>query len=321
MNGSQLQELSALSSVNNTPSAFVILNPVAGNCTPTLRQAIQQHFRANHWQCEIYETSGQENIRDIVSKALRQKVSLIVAAGGDGTISSAVDGLVHSKVPLGIIPLGTGNIVAQELGLPLDPTAAYQLLTGKNTTTKIDVMQVGHQAFISHLSVGIYALIAQDTPPENKQRLGRLVYVWSALKKIMSHPTWRFKVTVDGQTRWVRASLIMVANAGTVGITPFRWGTNIRPDDGQIDVCIFRAKTLTDYLKIIWYALLNKHRQDDNISYLTATDQVEIVAHKPLPIRGDGEIIGQTPVQVQVVPQAVRVIVPLTQATRRAFPQ
>ena len=101
---------------------------------------------------------------------------------------------------------------------------------------------------------------------------------------------------------------------------PLRWGPHIRPDDGRIDVCVISARTVIDYLRVLWNLLRGQPKRNRNVRYLSATRSILISADRPLPVQADGEIIGETPVQVQVVPHAVRVIVPAARLTRPAAP-
>src|SRR5262249_32882951 len=103
---------------------------------------------------------------------------------------------------------------------------------------------------------------------------------------------------------------VVVANCGILGQPPFRWGPDIRIDDGRIDVCIVRARTLWDYVTLARHVVLGQHKRSPNVRYLTVEDRVGIATKRPLPVQADGEIIGETPVEVTVVPRALRVVVP-----------
>ena len=104
---------------------------------------------------------------------------------------------------------------------------------------------------------------------------------------------------------------VLVANSGTLGSRPFRWGPDIRPDDGRLDVCVIRARTLVHLLAMSWHFLLGQHRRSPSVTYLTAAREVTIATRRPMPVQADGEIVGETPVTVRVVQGAVRVVVPL----------
>jgi YegS/Rv2252/BmrU family lipid kinase len=305
---------------------FVVLNPVAGRSTAgDVRQALGRHFAAGTWQQEIYETTGQERVAEIVRGALVRGADLVVAAGGDGTVSDVAEALVHTDVPLGILPAGTANILARELGIPIDLDGACALLAGEHAATSIDAMQIGENYFVLHIGIGIDSLMIRDTERAAKRRFGRAAYLWAAARWLIGHQPRRFTIAVDGQRSRPRAAQVLIANGGVLGVSPLRWGLHIRPDDGQVDVCVISARTLFDYLRVGWHVVFGQHDRDPNIRYVSATRSITIDADRPLPAQADGEIIGQTPVQVRVVPDAVRLIVPrtsmeLTQSPGRTEP-
>jgi YegS/Rv2252/BmrU family lipid kinase len=291
--------------------ALAVLNPVAGSYeSRAVQQVIEHHFPAAGIVCAIHEAGSSVPVTEVVRAALDRGCDLIVAAGGDGTVSAVASGLTGSDVPLGIIPLGTANVLARELGIPVDPEGACRLLAGPNATTRIDAMRVGRECYFTQIGVGIDALMIRDTRREHKRRFGRLAYVWTALTRLIGFQPHRFTITIDGRQRRRRASEVVVANSGTLGQPPFRWGPDVRPDDGRLDICVIRARHLLDYLKLSWYVITGQHRRSPNIRYFEARQTVTIAARRPLPVQGDGEIIGDTPVAVEVVPQAVAVIVP-----------
>ena len=213
-------------------------------------------------------------------------------------------------MPIGIVPLGTTNMVARELGIPLHLEEACQVLLQSQRTRQLDVMQVGKRAFLSHISLGIYARIAAQATRRAKRRFGRLVNVWYACHELWKQEIWPFTVTVDGHTHHVRTSLILVANVGAFGFANLRWGAHIVPYDGEIDVCILRAKTFAASLHALWHVLYYPSQRSSAMTYLRAKHHVVITTTHPLPVRADGEIIGQSTVQIRVRPQAVKVVIP-----------
>jgi YegS/Rv2252/BmrU family lipid kinase len=300
---------------------FVVLNPMAGSCTADeVRQALDRHFPAATWASEIYETTGEEQVPAIVRAALKQPCELVIAVGGDGTVSDVAEALAHTNIPLGIIAAGTANVLARELGIPLDLERACALIAGEHVTTSIDAMQVGDRLFILHIGVGIDSLMIRDTARAAKRRFGRAAYLWIGLKWLIGHQPSRFTIVSDGRRSRPRAAQVLIANGGVMGMPPFRWGPHIRPDDGRLDICIVSARVLRDYLKIGWHILTGHRWHNPNIRYLSAERSILVSADHALPVQGDGEIIGETPVQVQVIPDAVRLIVQAASAAASRQP-
>lgn len=296
---------------------FVVLNPMAGSSVADdVRAALERSFGDTN--VDIYETTGDEgeNIGELVRAAADRGARLVVAAGGDGTVSDVAEGLIGSDVPLGIIPVGTANVFARELELPLTLDDACALMAGDHATSPVDAMKVGEKYFVLQIGIGIDSLMIRDTDRQAKRRFGRAAYIWTMLTRLFGYQPLRFTIVADGKRLRPRASQVLVANGGVLGVPPFRWGPHITPNDGRIDVCIVSARTLLDYVGLIWHTVLGQQRRDRNVRYLAATSSISISADQPLPVQADGEIVGDTPLQIQVVPHAVQVIVPAAAGER-----
>lgn len=297
--------------VTSATRLFVVLNPMAGrSSSEQILAALERHCADSGQQLEVYMTTGEEDIVAIVRAALRRGFDLVVAVGGDGTVSEVAEALVYTNIPLGIIPVGTANVFARELALPLDLNGACALLAGAFATSNVDAMQIGAKCYILHVGVGIGSLMHRNTSRDAKRRFGRLAYVWTALRSLFGFQPRRFMLVVDGERHRYNASHVMIANGGVLGVELFRWGTHIHPDDGQIDVCIVNARTVRDYLAIAWDTLTRQHHRNRRLRYLIARQSVAINTRRPLPVQADGEIIGNTPVQMRVLRRAVCVAVP-----------
>ncbi|CAN5843175.1 diacylglycerol kinase family lipid kinase [soil metagenome] len=296
---------------------FVLLNPGSGGCSvEEIQEVLGRHFPCDNGTCEVHYLADGEDLTALVREAIGRGANLIIAAGGDGTVSAVASGLIGSEARMGILPLGTANVLARELGLPLDPEEGCRLLAsaGRQVTTDLDMMQIGDRHYFTQVGVGIDALMIRDTRREDKKRFGRAAYLWTALTRLAGFQPRRFLVEVDGQKpRRFRASEVLVANVGTLGQPPFRWGPDIRPDDGELTVCVIRARSALDYLRVTLRILRGDRQPDPHVRYLDARRRVGIAMvskSRPLPVQADGEIIGETPVEVVLVPGAVRVVVP-----------
>ncbi len=289
------------------PRLFVIFNPKAGRADPQwLRQALEQQAAAYH----VHELSGGERISEVMGRALEQEFNLIAAAGGDGTVSSVAGGLVHTDVSLGIIPMGTGNILARNLSIPLELDQALALLTGPSAVRQIDAIQVGDDFFVTNLGVGFSALTMRDTEGQQKRRFGLAAYLWTGLKQLLGFQPQRFRLATAHQKLDLQAAEVFVANGKLLSLPFLRLEQDIRLDDGQLDVFVVRARTALDYLRLATGLLLTRSKGAPNVRYLSVSDRIHIDAHRPLPVQADGDIIGQTPIWVEVAPGALRVVVP-----------
>lgn len=294
------------------PRFFIVFNPVAGQHDgEQVRRAFAATFGQAGLRYTVYETQAGELLVPVVQRALAEQFTTVVAAGGDGTVAAVATALVGGTIPLGIVPVGTTNIVARELGLPLQPEAACQVLLQSRRTVSLDVMQVGTRAFLSHISMGSYARIVAQATRQAKRRFGRLVHVWYACKELARPKTWPFTVTVDTQTHQVQATTILVANAGTAGVAGVRWGAHIAPHDGVLNVVILRANGPIDSLRALWHLVRHPAQPSPTRLSLQATRHVTITTVHSVPVRADGEIIGDSAVDIRLLPHAVAVIVPV----------
>ncbi len=298
--------------------ALVVLNPVAGSCTPQqVREVLDATFSAHGWTYTLYETQPDDDVGAMVRGALDEGCSLVVAGGGDGTVSLVAHELAGSGVPLGVLPLGTANVLAQELGIPTDLGQAVALLLGAHRRRDLDLMRINGRHFILQIGIGLDSLMIKDTDRAAKRRFGRLAYLTTLAGKLVGYQSRRFTMSVDGQRMRPRAWQVLVANAGTLGVPPFRWGPDIFPTDGELDLCIFNVRQARDYARLLWRLITGRYTPAPNISYVRIKQHITITTERPLPVQADGEIIGETPVQIDVVPRGVTIIVPQGDAPPR----
>jgi YegS/Rv2252/BmrU family lipid kinase len=299
-------------SLDENSKIFVVLNPVAGTTdAETVHTALAEHFGEKRYTYEVHETSGEENVPDVVRRAIDEGYNLFIAAGGDGTVSGVLDGAASAKLPVAILPIGTMNTFARDLGIPLNLDKALDVLAGEHEVRSIDAMKVGKRFFVLNVSVGISSYTMRHTQRADKRRFGFLAYAWQTLRWLFGFQPRRFIITADEKTSQPQASEVVVANSGLIGLPPFRWGSQISMDDGTLDICIVHARTAPDYIRLLWGTVVGQRNNGHEIRYMTAERSVTINSDQALPVQADGELIGDTPVQVQLVPNAVRVIVPV----------
>src|SRR5215216_968495 len=291
------------------PKTYIVLNPVAGVSEPgSVRERIESALLGHEFSLEVYETTGakQENIKQVVREAVNQGFKLFISAGGDGTLSSVIDGLAGSDIPLVIIPTGTWNALARALDIPLQVNQAIDLLFQPHRIQTIDAMQVGQSYFVLSVSAGIGALAMKDVERKDKRRLGKFADLRKAMAEVLQFRAYQFEVKIDGALTRFRASELMVANTSILGLKALRLDPNIRMDDGKLNVCRIYANTLTDYLKLGLSLLRSDGERNWNMLCVEAFDEVEIRSRSRLPVQGDGEVIGQLPVTVKLRPKAIQ---------------
>jgi YegS/Rv2252/BmrU family lipid kinase len=286
---------------------LVILAPTVNALT---REALRLCVDAAGLACEVVEALPGDPIAEIVRERLREGFERVVAVGGDGTVAAVAHALAGGEVPLGIVPAGTGNMVARELGIPLAVEAAVALIAGPSQTRRIDAMRINGRTFLLNAGVGINAETIDQTSRLGKSLFGRSAYFGTAVWKVLQAKPQRMEVTVDGEMRVYHATDVAISNCGILAKALNPNGPDIRADDGQIDVCILCMKTPLEYP---WYYFLRHiapKRVNKIIHELSAKTSVSVRSDVPICVQADGDIIGNTPVTVEVLPVALSVLVP-----------
>lgn len=290
---------------------FVVLNPVAGFTNATaFRRRLRRFCKYYHCLHEVHETREGEDLKPVIDRAIRDGYQVFVAAGGDGTISQVASCLAYTDLPMGIIPVGTGNALARGLGLPQDFASAFRLIAGKHEYRMLDALRINGQYHVLNAGVGVTSKVVLNTPRPIKRRYGMLAYIWEAVKALFGIQPHSFRLTVDGRKYRMRASEVFIACGGWLGFQlPFT-DLDIQPDDGRVDVFVIKARNLWGYIGLAFNLLFGGRRQALPMKHIPAYREILIETRRPLPVQSDGDWVGKTPVKIEVCPQAVRLIVP-----------
>lgn len=244
------------------------------------------------------------------------EADIVLVAGGDGVFHDAINGLWQSKrfVPVGLIPIGTGNVFAANMGIPSHPMEALeQLLNGQ--VKWLDIGEAHGRIFHSSLGIGFdaYVVAQMETVSKPQKRfLGKLVYFIQALRHSLHYRWSSLRVEAelaDGSKHvWEReAWLVLVSNLpdyGGVKVTP-----NADPNDGLLDLCILPSHSKADYFRFAMLGLLGWHMRHSEV-VVTQIRFAHIHSDPPVPTQMDGELTPTTPVTVKVIPQALPVLLP-----------
>jgi diacylglycerol kinase (ATP) len=302
--------------IQKKPKTFVVVNPVAGvSQLETVRERIESAFQSRDIPFKIYETTGKENLRQKVRSAVQEGFQLFVSAGGDGTLSGVIDGLVGTQIPLVILPTGTWNTVAQIMNIPLQIDQALELVFQDHRIRTVDALQVDQGFFILSVSAGVGSRTMEDVKRLEKRRFGKLVDLWKGLSQLMEFRSYLFDVKIDGKPSRFRASELMVANSASLGLKALQLDPSIRMDDGKLNVCRIYANTLGEYLNLAISMFRGEQKHNWNVLCMEATREVEIRSSERLPVQGDGDIIGRLPVTVKIFPKAIQIVTPVTSET------
>ena len=295
---------------------FVIFNPAA--CGEKSRRWLRLLTAKNDGSFTLAQTQQAGDAKRLAAKAVADGYKTIVAAGGDGTINETVNGIGLSGVALGVLPLGTANVFARALGIPLDFAGAWAVIErGRTRVLDLPLARFGdtERYFVQLAGVGFDAVVVRSASWELKKRIGPLSYVWAGLKAISGKPMDVEVSTKDNRSRWCGVAVI-IGNGRFYG-GPFTLFPKARLDDGLLDVCVFEKCGFFDVLRYGQAILRGTHTRLRGVQYFQ-TDQLVCkaacpdseVGACPVPFEMDGEDAGDTPVTFSVLPRALRVIVP-----------
>lgn len=232
----------------------------------------------------------------------------VFTLGGDGTVMEVIGTLANRAVPIGVLPGGTGNLIARVLEIPLAiGDAVDALLDGDEA--QIDLGSINGHRFAFAAGVGVDARMVETTSTALKGRFGVLAYFWTGGRAALKQERFRVRATVDGVVHERNAMMVMVANFGAVFRDLITLGPGIRQDDGLLDLCVFSPKGLRDSFRITWRLLRKDFRTDPCMLY-TAGQRIRIETDPPRSVQADGDLVGMTPFDVVVEPLAAHVLVP-----------
>ena len=272
------------------------------------KDTLLQSLRASGMTYEVVETNVA--LDETIRKRLTEGWDCVAAAGGDGMVAAVAHTLIGTGMPLGILPLGTGNLVARELGIPLEIADAVSLLAQDPKPMPVDAMRIAGKTYLLNAGVGVNAEVIDQTSRLGKNLFGRAAYVGTAVWQTLQAKTHKIEITIDGNTQVHNATDVLISNCGILARSLNPNGPDIRADDGLLDICVIRVKSPLEYP---WYYLLRwiaPKRVNTISTETTARQSVSIRSKKPIVVQADGDVIGTTPVDIELLPLAVTVLVP-----------
>lgn len=275
------------------------------------QELIRSHFKKHNIDLEIIiATQPQKEFEEIVSKAIDQGVDLFLAAGGDGTVSFVASHLVGKDKPLGILPLGTGNLLSKELNIPQRLDKALELITSDDhETLKMDTIKFDGRDYIANISVGVTPKMIEQTETADKQRYGILAYLANFVQQILGLELQRFYLEYDGKTATHTASEILITNSRTVGVEAVKWSEDVSITDGILDLFVIRAANIFDILSLLSSIFAKNEKKSPVMKTIQIEKYCRIETPKPISIQADGDIVGKTPAEIKVNPSSLKIIV------------
>ena len=294
-------------------TVIVFYNAKSGQCTSDHpRQEIEQ-FLADHGvrSQTILVPQPRNPLRKQVSQAVAEGVDFAIAAGGDGTVSIAGDLLMPYDIPLIILPLGTGNLLAKELKIPLKLENALALaLSPCHKTFTLDTFSYNDQFYLMNLSAGVSSQIMQHTHSDEKKRFGFLAYFKHFIEQVLGLELNRVHVELDGRQDSFMATEVMVTNSRLIAINPLEWAEDVFIDDGVLDLFVVRAANISDILSFVLSVFTKRTWQNPIVHHFKFKERCRIETAQSLPVQADGDMVGKTPIEVVVHPQSLKILVP-----------
>jgi len=289
---------------------LVIFNPAAGLRRRARLQEVLDQLEGFGCQVELRETEAAGHAERIAQDADPARHDVVIAAGGDGTINEVVNGLANVLLPLAIIPLGTANVLAVEIGLRTDPASVAETLA-RGVPRPIALGAANGRRFIVMAGIGFDARVVDEVSVPLKRWLGKGAYVAAFLHQLLAFPFPTYRVRVDGTER--QAASVILANgrfyAGRFVVAP---DADLRLP--HLEVCLFARR---GRLAAIGYGLAliaGRLPRLKSFRIVSAARRVEIAGPQGAPVQGDGDIIARLDVVIDVLPDALQLVFPPTEA-------
>ncbi len=269
---------------------------------------------------------GDDGPEELARRAIADGADLVIAAGGDGTVNGAAHGLLDSDAVLGIVPMGTANVLATSLGIPSDPYDAMQLIreSGETSVRTIDAGTHGEEGFFMlRLGLGIEASMVAHSDDKLKAKVGRLAYLKTYLDEVRTQDPVRYHITTDGETHTTRGMTCLVCNTGHTGMRGLDLLPSVAIDDGKLTAVVIRRMGIGLMFALLWSAIVSFfkgngfHAEQSERLRLYPGQSVRVTSDPPQDAACDGEELRDTAtLDARVLPDALRVLVPVEKDAR-----
>jgi YegS/Rv2252/BmrU family lipid kinase len=287
--------------------ALLIANPASRRGSRALPRALRA-FAAHQVTVDAVLTERPGHA-SVIAMERADAYDAVFTVGGDGTAMEVLEVAANHGRPVGVLPGGTGNLVARALGTPLRmERAVHALLTGVERRIDLGALADG-RTFAFAAGVGIDATMLERASPRLKRHAGVLAYVMAGTQATLRLQSFELRATVDGVEHTFHAATAMVLNFGTVLGGLFHLAPDVDPSDGWLDLCVFGPRTLVDAVGIGWRLWRHRLAGHAQMHFLRG----RTIRLETTPVRAaqaDGELLGSTPITCVVRPGAARVLAP-----------
>jgi YegS/Rv2252/BmrU family lipid kinase len=293
---------------------LLIINPVAARTNDRTPTRVQHALTRAGWQVELATTTNPHDARAFTRQAVGDGFDMVAVFGGDGTTMQAASELIGTGIPLGLIPGGTGNLLAGNLRIPRKPLQAARVLVGgRRRVIDVGRMEVGGVVHYFGVScgAGADALVMGETQTHHKRRWGIGAYLATTARLLPQFRNTECTITVDGEPLHTQAVLLLILNCGEMIPPLIRVRPEISPEDGLLDLLAVSADTPWQGMRGLVRAVVDGYRKQVSgvpyVRYARGTS-FKVETSTPMPAQFDGDPVGTTPFTAQVVPRALTVI-------------
>ncbi|MBU1078179.1 MAG: diacylglycerol kinase family lipid kinase [Spirochaetes bacterium] len=290
-------------------SAYVIINPAAGKMQINkFLNLSKSYFKKYKIKYEYSLTASQGDASRLAHKAVQDKYDIVFAAGGDGTVNEVANGIMSSsKTVLGIIPLGTVNILSLELNIPQNPLKALDLIF-EGRVNNIDIGKANDKYFVLMAGCGFDSYAIYRVNLKLKKYLGAIAYIFAGLYSAIKYKPKKININIDNHRIDDVGYFVVAENAGSYG-GMFKLAPYADFNDGLLDVCVFKKYGFFEVIRYFWGIALGQHMDFPDVRYYQCRN-VELFSDENVLLHTDGELIGSLPVSVTVNKERLKILVP-----------
>ena len=299
--------------LRHTRVGYLIFNPVSGQGNPQQDLAQIQKLLEPQIRLNVHLTTPEISAEQLAREAIAQGAELILASGGDGTVSAVAGEVIGTGIPLGVIPRGTANAFAVALGIPTNIRGACETILGGNLRV-VDAARCNGLPMILLAGIGFEAEMVEKANREAKSRFGALAYIVAGIQQLNEHELFATQIELGGVVNEFQAGAVTIANAAPPTSVLAQGLGQVISNDGFLDVTIATSNTklqaVNAMLNLFGSALIKTAPNRPDIIHLR-TKRLRVTTEPPQKIVVDGEIIGTTPVEIECIPDGLKVFATL----------
>jgi len=286
----------------------IIINPASGQPEPILH-TLNSIFHPAGVEWDVFLTRQSGDARRFSSQAVEAGVDVVASYGGDGTVMEVAQGVMGSDVPMAVLPGGTANLVSVELGIPRKLADAASLIAGESySIQKVDIGKVNQDYFLLRVGLGIAAEKVKIADRAMKDRYGIAAYTIAGIQATFSSKPVKFRITLDGETIETEGVTCLIDNAGNMGRQDLKPAKQVVMTDGLLDLLILADVGLKSAATVV-ASVAGKEASPQKLMHWQASS-IQIETDPVVDVNVDGEMLGQSPLNIEVIPGVVNIITP-----------